>query len=96
MNTAVEIKKERLNLRMASNVKEKIEQAARFQGKTVSNFILTCVTAHAEEIISNNKIKMLSEQDAINFIAAIENPTKLNDKLTAAFKRHSERVLVNE
>ena len=39
---------------------------------------------------------MLSEQDAINFIAALENPTKLNDKLTAAFKRHSERVLVNE
>ncbi|MCA6220938.1 type II toxin-antitoxin system TacA family antitoxin [Photorhabdus antumapuensis] len=39
MNTAINTKQDRINLRLKHSAKEILERAASFEGKTVSNFI---------------------------------------------------------
>jgi len=51
MSAATDTKQDRINLRLKHSAKKMLERAASFEGKTVSNFILTSALARAEKTI---------------------------------------------
>lgn len=83
---------ERINLRLKQNAKVLIERAASFEGKTVSNFILSSALARAEKTLLEHESIQLTEQDARVFFEALAKPVEFNAKLTAALEEHARRV----
>lgn len=92
MSTATKTKSDRINLRLKSRAKSLLERAASFEGKTVSNFILTCAMERAEETIRNHETMVLNANNSETFINALSGPLKFNSKLADAIEEHSQRV----
>jgi uncharacterized protein (DUF1778 family) len=84
---------ERLNLRLDATAKRRIEQAASFEGKTVSGFIVSSALASAERTIREHETIALSRRDAEAFLEAIVAPPKPNEKLFQALEEHRRRVV---
>lgn len=92
MSSATHIKDDRINLRLKHNAKLMLERAAGFEGKTVSKFILSSALEHAEKTIHEHEVMSLNVCDSKAFFNALAAPVKFNNKLTAAFEEHDERV----
>ncbi len=92
MPQAASSKNERVNLRLNSAAKSRLERAASFEGKTVSGFILSSALEHAEKAIRKHETMVLSRRDAETFLDVIINPPKPNAKLRTALGEHSRRV----
>lgn len=92
MNVATDTKQERINLRLKHSAKKALERAAGFEGKTVSNFILSSALAHAEKTIHEYEIMSLNSQDSEAFLHALDKPIRFNTNLIAAFEEHGQRV----
>ncbi|WP_066455266.1 type II toxin-antitoxin system TacA family antitoxin [Castellaniella caeni] len=92
MSAATDTKQERINLRLKESAKQVLERAARFEGKTVSSFILTSALAHAEKTIDAHQVMHLNTQDSEAFFNALVKPVRFNKKLATAFKEHEQRV----
>lgn len=86
-------KNERINLRLKKSAKSLIERAASFEGKTVSNFILSSALATAEKTIHEQGSIQLNELDAQCFFDALAKPVAFNSKLTEALAEHDRRVV---
>ena len=84
---------ERLNLRLKSDAKRRIEQAAAFEGTTVSSFIVSSALATAERTIREHETMVLSRRDAEVFVDAILNPPRPSAKLRQAVEEHRRRVV---
>jgi uncharacterized protein (DUF1778 family) len=84
---------ERLNLRLKPAAKRRIEQAAAFEGKTVSSFIVSSALATAERTIREHETMVLSRHDAEVFLEAVLNPPKPGAKLRKALEEHRHRVV---
>ena len=94
MRTATtDTKQERINLRLKNSAKQALERAASFEGKTVSNFILTYALAQAEKTIHVHEIMRLNRQDSDAFFNALSKPICFNKKLLAAFTEYNRRVI---
>ena len=92
MRTATDTKQERINLRLKHSAKKALERAASFEGKTVSNFILTSALAHAEKTILEHEVMSLNNRDSNAFFNALAKPISFNKKLLAAFEEHDQLV----
>ncbi|MDE2718207.1 MAG: DUF1778 domain-containing protein [Chloroflexota bacterium] len=92
MTPANATKSERVNLRLPKAAKRRIEQAAAFEGKTVSGFIVSSALANAEKAIQENETMALARRDAKRFFDIIVNPTAPNDNLLTALDEHGKRV----
>ena len=90
--TSTAAKNERINLRLKQSAKHLIERAATFEGKTVSNFILSSALASAEKAIQEHESIQLNEQDAQRFFDALATPVEFNEKLTEALAEHDRHV----
>ncbi len=90
--TSTAAKNERINLRLKQSAKHLIERAATFEGKTVSNFILSSALASAEKAIQEHESIQLNEQDAQRFFDALAKPVEFNEKLTEALAEHDRHV----
>ena len=86
-------KRERINLRLDSAAKHRIERAASFEGKTVSGFILSKALASADEAVREQETMALSKRDAEIFFDAILNPPPPNAALLRAIKEYGKRVV---
>lgn len=92
MSASPDIKPDRINLRLKHSTKEILERAAGFEGKTVSNFILTSALARAEKTIREHETMRLNVQDSKAFLDALSEPVRFNEKLIAAFEERNKRV----
>ncbi len=86
-------KNERINLRLSGAAKTRLEQAASYEGKTVSGFILATALVRAEETIRKHETMVLSRQDAEAFLDAVLRPPKPNARLREALDEHGRRVV---
>jgi len=86
-------KSERVNLRLNEKAKRRIEQAASFEGKTVSGFIVSSALENAEKTIQKYETMVLDRRDARRFFDVIVNPPAPNDKLRTAMDEHEKRVV---
>jgi uncharacterized protein (DUF1778 family) len=92
MSVTTDTKQDRINLRLKHSAKRALERAASFEGKTVSNFILTSALAHAEKTIHEHEVMSLNSRDSEVFFNALVKPIRFNKKLAAAFEEHDQRV----
>lgn len=92
MSIASDDKQARINIRLKAQTKALLERAASFEGKTVSNFIVTSAMAQAEKTVQSHEVMDLAAQDAHALFEALNKPVRFNNKLLAAFKEHDQRV----
>ena len=85
----------RINLRLQRAAKHLIERAASFEGKTVSNFVLSSALTRAEDTVRQHQTLSLGRQDAERFFDALDQPPAFNDALTKALTAHERRVSSN-
>jgi len=87
------IKQERMHIRLDAQSKQKLEKAASYSHKKLSEFVLSQSLAAAETIISENEQMTLSQPDWDLFLDALENPPEKNAKLTEALALHKKSVV---
>ncbi len=93
MPTTETIKQERMHIRLDTLSKQKLEKAASYSHKKLSEFVLTQSLAAAETIISEHEQLTLSNNDWELFLDALENPPAKNTKLNEAIALHKKTVL---
>ncbi len=82
----------RLNFRLASELKETIEQAAAELGQTVSEFAVSTLVREARQVIEQGRQTRLSNRDRDLFIKALEDAdAKPNEPLKAAGRKYKRR-----
>jgi len=92
MKAETDIKDERINLRLKQNAKLMLERAASFEGQTISKFVLASALARAEKTIQAHEAMSLNAEDSEAFFNALATHVQFNEKLSAAFQEHDERI----
>lgn len=77
----------RLDLRLSSNDKARIERAAALRGVAVSAFVRDAVLREAEAAMAAQLAVTLSPAESKRFLAALDQPFKPNAKLRKAMDR---------
>lgn len=86
-------KQERMHIRLDTLSKQKLQKAAGYSHKKLSEFILSQSLLAAEDIISQHEQLTLSNVDWALFLEALENPPPKNAKLQAALALHKSTVV---
>ena len=92
MPRANELKRDRMHLRLDANVKRKLERAAAYERKSVTDFVLANAVAAAERVIEAHERITLSDADWDAFYNALINPPEPNKKLKEAVRRYRARI----
>ena len=85
------IKQERMHIRLDHQSKQKLERAAAYAHKSLSEFVLEQALNAAEEVIHEHETITLDEADWQVFLNALEKPPAPNTRLKQAFADHKER-----
>ena len=92
MATTDTIKQERMHIRLDALSKQKLERAATYAHKSLSEFVLGQALHAADEVIHEHENLTLNEADWEVFLDALENPPEPSTKLKHAFAEHGKRV----
>ena len=92
MANAETVKQERMHIRLDTLSKQKLERAAAYAHKSLSEFVLGQALHAADELIQEHETLLLSEDDWGVFLDALENPPKPNAKLKRALAEYKKRV----
>ena len=84
---------DKLQIRVDKSTKLKIEQAASYAQKTLSDFVLDNIVPVAERIIEQHTTIKLSARDWDKLMTALENPPEPNEALKKAAERY--RTLID-
>lgn len=85
-------KQQRMHIRLDTFSKQQLEKAARYNHKSLSEFVLSQALTAAEQIISEHEQITLSAADWDLFLDALENPPARNGKLKQALQLHQASV----
>lgn len=82
----------RINVRLPTELKRTIEEAASALGQTVSEFAISTVVREARQILQDAQVTRLSHRDRDRFLAALDAvDAKPNAALKAAARRYGKR-----
>ena len=83
----------RINVRLDSELKQIIEEAAAALGQTVTEFTVSTVVREARQVIQETQFTRLSNRDRDRFLAALDaTDSKPNEALKAAARRYKKRI----
>lgn len=81
----------RINVRLSSELKQTIEEAASALGQTVSEFAISTVVREARQVLQDARITRLSNRDRDDFLKALSAiDAKPNAALKAAARRYGK------
>ena len=86
------VKQERLHIRLDTSSKAKLELAASYSHKSLSEFVLGQALDAADAVIHEHDTLTLDETDWQVFLDALDRPPEPNSKLRRAFAEHDKRV----
>ncbi len=86
MDQTTELKRDRMHLRLDAVSKSKLERAASYSNKSLSEFVLANAIEAAENVIEQHERLVLSDRDRDVFFEAILNPPEPNKALRDAMK----------
>lgn len=86
------VKQERMHIRLDALSKQKLERAATYAHKSLSEFVLGQALHAADEVIHEHETLTLNEADWGVFLDALDNPPEPGAKLRQAFAEHKKRV----
>ena len=92
MTTAQPLKQQRLHIRLDGDSKQKLELAAAYVNRSLSEFVLSRALDAADTVILEHETLRLSDADWQVFLDALEHPPEPNARLRQAFTEHSKRV----
>ena len=79
---------QRLEARVTSDQKKLLQHAAKLQGRTVTDFIVSSAQEAARRVIEEREVMRLSAQDREAFVASLLNPPVLTGRLASALDRY--------
>ena len=86
----------RLNVRLPSDLKQTIEQAAAVLGQSITDFTISTVVREARHVIQDAQVTRLSNRARDAFLAELESAdAKPNNALKAATRRYKKRATRN-
>ena len=83
----------RLDIRLNSKAKEKIEQAAAVSHQSITDFVVTSLLRASEEALERQQLIQLTNRDRDLFLAALETDVRPNRALRKAAERFKRRAL---
>ena len=86
-NSARELKRERIELRIASSARRLIERAIAVSGLTAGDLAYE----GARRVLEQHEQMTLTGADREAFLAAVRNPPAPSKRLIAALKRHRQQ-----
>jgi uncharacterized protein (DUF1778 family) len=92
MANAETVKQERMHIRLDARSKQKLERAAAYAHKNLSEFVLSQALYAADEVIQEHETLKLNEEDWEVFLNALEDSPRPSSKLKQAFAEHKLRV----
>ena len=85
-------KLERLETRVTSETKALCQEAARIQGRSLTDFVVNSALEAARRELRETELLELSRSDRIAFVEALLNPPAPNSRLKRAMLRHEHLV----
>jgi uncharacterized protein (DUF1778 family) len=82
----------RLDVRLAANHKDLIEQAASLLGQSVSAFTVSTLVREAGQVVESLAALQLGNRDRDAFLAAMNAPPRPSVRLRRAAKQHALHV----
>jgi uncharacterized protein (DUF1778 family) len=92
MANAETAKQDRMHIRLDALTKLKLERAAAYTQKSLSDFVLGQALHAADEVIHEHETLTLNEADWGVFLDALDDPPGPRAKLKRAFAEHKKRV----
>lgn len=83
----------RLNFRLPSEAKERIEQAAIAEGLTVTDFAVHALVNIADEVLERHHSRTLTNRDQDIFLELLDANDDPNEALKDAFQAHRELII---
>jgi uncharacterized protein (DUF1778 family) len=80
-STALQPKRETLNIRIKSEERHLIDRAAHIQGRNRTDFILEAARAAAEEALLDQLIMTASPEAYSDFLTRLDSPPQPNERL---------------
>lgn len=87
------IRNARLEARVTAEQKELIERAASYEGRSVSEFVVTTVQQAAKAVIQEHEQLRLNESQSRALVEALLNPPEPNDALHQAASEYRRDVV---
>ncbi|MGB1110140.1 MAG: DUF1778 domain-containing protein [Gammaproteobacteria bacterium] len=85
-------KQERMHIRLDTRAKHRLERAAAYEHKSLSEFVLGQALHAADEVIQEHESISMNEAEWGLFLDALESPPVPNERLKRAFSEHRKRV----
>jgi uncharacterized protein (DUF1778 family) len=79
---------ERVTARVSVSIRETLKRAADLSGATLNQFMVQAALKEAHKILEDERLIILSEQDANKIFELIENPPTPTARLEAAVRNH--------
>ncbi len=96
MGLATDQKSKRIDVRITSNVKRVLQEAAEAANKTVSEFVLDSALTEAAEVLANRRVFFLDEKQWQEFMAALDAPPSSMPRLKKLLREPSLLERQNE
>ncbi len=82
-------RRERLVARVSADQKRLFQRAAALEGRTLSDFLIASAQEAAQRAIRDHEVIALDAADSAAFVAALLNPTPINDRLRETLRLHA-------
>jgi uncharacterized protein (DUF1778 family) len=83
---------DRINLRLSRGAKRKLERAAAYSDKTLTDFVIDVALQKADAIVRENEVITLTPAEWERFQALLVDPPEPNRRLRRAFAEHARVV----
>jgi uncharacterized protein (DUF1778 family) len=85
-------RQERINLRLSRPAKRKLEQAAAFSDRTLTDFVVEVALQRADAIVRRHESITLTSLEWQRFCDLLLHPQRPNRRLKRAFSEHARVV----
>jgi uncharacterized protein (DUF1778 family) len=83
---------DRINLRLSPDAKRKLERAAAYSEKTLTDFVIDVALQKADAIVRKNEVITLTPSEWNRFQDMLLNPSRPNKRLKKALAEHTRVV----
>jgi uncharacterized protein (DUF1778 family) len=85
-------RQERISLRVSPQSKSKLERAAAYADKTLTDFVIDVALQKADSVLREHDVIALTSQEWKRFQKLLLNPPAPNKRLRKAFAEHARTV----
>lgn len=86
------IRSARLEARISESQKALIERAAAYEGRSVTDFVVSTLAAAADSVIREHELARLTQTQSQAFVEALLHPKAPNAALRRAARQHRQSV----